>query len=68
MTGVVAHPHGPRVYLLGCRVHHGALGCAALGAALATRRGWLLPLGALLVAHEARDFPWRDVDNHPPRR
>ena len=67
MTGVLAHPCGPRVYLLGRRVHHGVVGCAALAAALATRRRWLLPLGALLVAHDARDFPWRDIDNHPQK-
>jgi hypothetical protein len=66
VTGVILHPYGPRVYVLGRRVHHGAVGCMALAAAAATRRRWLVGVGALLVSHDARDFPWRDVDNHPP--
>jgi hypothetical protein len=68
VTGVIAHPYGPRLYVLGRRLHHGAIGCAVMVAALATRERWLLPVGALLVAHDARDFPWRDVDNHSPSR
>jgi hypothetical protein len=68
VTGVVPHQCGPRVYLLGRRIHHGAVGCAVVAMAFATGRRRLLPIGALLIAHDARDFPWRDIDNHPPSR
>jgi hypothetical protein len=51
------HPNGPRVWLLGQRIHHGAVGvllalaCVVLGAYL----GVLLAVA--LVAHDAHD--WR---------
>lgn len=64
MTGVVRHPCGPRLYLVGRRVHHGTVGCLLLAAATAMRRPWLAAVGAAVVAHDAADFPWRDADNH----
>lgn len=66
MTGVVRHPHGPRVYVGGVRLHHGSAGCALGVAALASRRRWLGLVALALVAHDVRDFPWRDSDNHTP--
>lgn len=53
------HANGPRVYLLGLRVHHGLTGCVLIiiGAARHERR--LIELGAALVLHDAPDFPWR---------
>lgn len=64
MTRLVSHPNGPRLYLCGRRIHHGSAGCAlaVLGALAHRRSAWLA--GALMVAHDARDFPWRDSDNH----
>lgn len=49
------HPNGPRVYVAGQRLHHGATGCllVAIG-----RRHRALMLAALaLVAHDRND--WR---------
>lgn len=37
---------GPRVYIFGARIHHGALGCLLIAA------------GALLCAHDWKDRPW----------
>jgi hypothetical protein len=67
MTGVVRHPHGPRVYLAGRRIHHGSVGLALAAAAVAVHRPRVALIGLALVAHDARDFPFRDRDNHPPR-
>ena len=68
MLRIDRHPYGPRVYLLGLRIHHGSAGCAlALGGLLAG----LLPLlliAAAMIATDYRDFPWRDRNNHAPRR
>lgn len=68
MTGVLRHPHGPRVYVAGRRVHHGSAGAvlAILGAR--THRPILTALGLVGVIHDRADFPWRDDDNHPSRR
>lgn len=49
---------GPRVWILGARVHHGLVGALALGAGVVFRRGSLIALGALAVLHDAHDFPW----------
>ena len=67
MIEVVRHPFGPRVYLAGRRVHHGSAGIGVALLALATRRPLLAAFGLAMSAHDARDFPWRDRDNHPPR-
>lgn len=55
LVRVVSYPQGPRVWIAGQRVHHGATGCALL--ALARKRPLLAVAGALLVAHDRRD--WR---------
>jgi hypothetical protein len=68
VTGVVRHPFGPRLYIAGLRVHHGSAGCALGIVALAAGDPWLGLVAAALVVHDARDFPWRDRDNHSPRR
>ncbi len=43
--------HGPRFYIGGMRIHHGATGLAMLVA------------GACMIAHDWRDRPWpfRDI-------
>ena len=53
---VLSYPEGPRVWILGQRVHHGAWAC--LLAAGTARRHRRLALAAAAVAlHDARD--WR---------
>lgn len=37
---------GPRLYVLGARLHHGLTGAA------------LCALGAVLMVHDRRDWPW----------
>lgn len=64
MIRVEHHAHGPRLYLIGRRCHHGAAGLIA--AAAAAGLGWRRVALALLAiaAHDWRDFPFRDTDNH----
>jgi hypothetical protein len=64
VTGVVRHPRGPRVYVAGRRLHHGATGCGLAIAGATTHRRLVAALGLALVVHDVRDFPWRDRDNH----
>lgn len=59
-----ANPAGVRCYVLSYRLHHGMAGSvAALLLLAAGRRRWALG-AALLAAHDVRDFPFRDTDNH----
>jgi hypothetical protein len=64
VTGVVRHPCGPRLYVAGVRIHHGSAAAAVAIAALAARRPLIVAAALVAVAHDARDFPWRDCDNH----
>jgi hypothetical protein len=66
VTGVVRHAWGPRVYLAGRRVHHGSAGCVVGALGLALGDPLLTFAGIGMVAHDIRDFPWRDRDNHAP--
>lgn len=63
----VAHPSGRRCYVGGRRLHHGLAGALVIGASYRGRRTWpglvALAVGALAVADDWRDFPWRDSDN-----
>lgn len=68
MTGIVRHPHGPRVYVAGLRVHHGSAALCVAIAATVVRRPRIAAAALCAVAHDASDFPWRDSDNHAPRR
>lgn len=64
MIRLAAHPSGPRVYVVGRRVHHGpAFGLAAV---LCWRFRWRRLAAALagVAATDWRDFPFRDCDNH----
>lgn len=61
---VVRHPNGPRLYVLGRRVHHFYLGLAGTAAALAARRPAFAVAAAAYALSDVRDFPWRDCDNH----
>ena len=67
MTGIVRDPWGPRLYVAGLRVHHGSAGCALALAGLARRDLKAVVIAAAMVVHDARDFPWRDRDNHGPQ-
>lgn len=62
---VQRHPHGPRVYAAGVRVHHGPAGLAV--AVLVRRRRVLAALALAWAATDWRDFPFRDIDNHRPK-
>lgn len=64
---VTRHAYGPRVYLAGRRVHHGPAALAVAALAAARGRRAVAALAILAAAHDARDFPWRDCDNHAPR-
>jgi hypothetical protein len=52
------HAYGPRVYLLGLRVHHGLIGCVLALLGTWRRERSLLPLGLMLVCTDRHDFPW----------
>lgn len=68
------NPSGPRVYVIGRRLHHGAAGVALLTLATSSpvrrrrapsaRAVLIGAVGAVLIAHDRRDFPFRDIDNH----
>lgn len=59
MRGVAIHrhPQGPRLYVSGQRVHHGASGLALAGSLLAMRKHRLCLAALAIVAHDAHD--WR---------
>ena len=59
MRGVTvrSYPEGPRVWVGGQRIHHGASGLGLAAALLALRRHRLCLAALLIVAHDARD--WR---------
>lgn len=58
LVRIDCHPHGPRLFVLGRRQHHGRTGLA-LAVAGAWRRNLSLTLaGLLLCAHDHHDFPW----------
>jgi hypothetical protein len=62
MIRVNRHTSGPRVYIVGRRLHHGpAFGLAAL---LTWRWRPLSAALAVVAASDWRDFPFRDCDNH----
>lgn len=54
---VIRHPNGPRVFIAGQRIHHGATGCALAVAALAIRQPALAVAALALVVHDRAD--WR---------
>lgn len=56
LVAIRSYPQGPRVWVCGQRLHHGATGCVL--AALCARRHRRLALAALaLVIHDRHD--WR---------
>ncbi len=50
--------NGPRVYVLGLRLHHGLIGAALLALGLARSERSLVLAGVALIADDAHDFPW----------
>lgn len=64
MIRVAAHPKGPRLYVVGRRVHHGPAFAALAAAAWGARRHRIAALCACWAATDWRDFPFRDSDNH----
>lgn len=59
MRGVTvrSYPEGPRVWVAGQRVHHGASGLGLAAAALAFRRHRLCLAALAVVVHDLHD--WR---------
>ena len=47
-----------KLYVLGRRVHHGLTGELLIAAGLAFHRRYLTAMGAALVLHDRRDFPF----------
>ena len=70
MFRVVRHVNGPRVYVLGKRVHHGSFGvaCGAAFVSLDKLPRRVRMIGACVCAcavwHDRADFPWTDERNH----
>lgn len=57
MLRVTSYPSGPRCWIIGQRIHHGAAGCllVVLGARV-NRPAWVAA-GLMLVGHDSHD--WR---------
>jgi hypothetical protein len=68
MVRIVRHPYGARLYILRRRVHHGPLGAALAVVALAAGRRRVALAFLAYGATDWRDWPFRDADNHAPRR
>lgn len=51
-----------RVFFLGARIHHGAIGIASIATGLVVKRRVishvLIVAGAVLIADDRHDFPW----------
>lgn len=50
-----SYPAGPRCWVFGQRVHHGATGCMLVAAGLAAHRAGLGVVGLLLCLHDRAD-------------
>lgn len=64
MIRIVKHERGPRVYLVGLRVHHGTTGIVCMFVGRIMKYKLLHALGCALVLHDAKDFPFTDNNNH----
>lgn len=64
MIRFATHPRGPRLYIAGCRVHHGPAFAVCAAAAWRVRLRGIAAAFALWAATDWRDFPFRDCDNH----
>jgi hypothetical protein len=69
MVKLIKHERGPRLYLIGKRVHHGSVGVGLtltvlLAASKQRRLRPLALLGLAMIAHDIKDFPWTDNCNH----
>lgn len=61
------HPNGPRVWILGQRVHHGAVGVLVALACLVAQVHLGLLVAVPLVAHDAHDWRvWFIREGLPP--
>lgn len=64
MIQINRHPRGARLYILGCRMHHGLLGGAlAVSLTLAKKRKLAIAASVWAIT-DYRDFPFRNCDNH----
>jgi hypothetical protein len=64
MIRIHRHARGPRVYVLGKRVHHGTVGVVGVCVFGFTGQKRMRSLSLLMLAHDARDFPFLDRNNH----
>lgn len=64
MIRLIRHERGPRVYILGRRVHHGSVGCGLLAVGCFARLRSLRVIAFAMILHDGADFPFRDCDNH----
>lgn len=62
MLRIIKHSHGPRLYVAGLRLHHGPAFAAIAVGLRHHRKLSLIAAGVALT--DARDFPFRDCDNH----
>lgn len=65
---VYQYPAGPRVWLAGQRVHHGATGALLALCGLAARRRALIVAGAALATHDRHDWRVWIARERPPTR
>lgn len=54
---VRSYPSGPRCWIVGQRVHHGATGAAMVAAGIMARQPLVVAAGLMLCAHDRHD--WR---------
>lgn len=57
IVSVRRYPQGPRVWIVGQRVHHGSVGVVLCASLLSRRARALALVGLILAAHDAHD--WR---------
>lgn len=59
MLRIEHHPNGPRVYVLGLRLHHGLTAAVVVVGALATHHHAIAALAGVAMIEDLHDFPWR---------
>lgn len=62
MARVLTVTSSGRCYICGLRLHHGLTGTALVALGVTFGRRVLVGVGALLVLHDFRDWPWPLVD------
>ena len=57
----IEHPpgHGPRLYVLGLRIHHGLVAAVALPLTMICNKRILVLLAFAALCEDLHDYPWR---------